>query len=452
MAICPDADRVLRENAELKQTIERQRQQLAEARDEQQVTAEILNVMTRSPSDLLAVLDAISEGAARLCDAPFAGIQQLEDGRLRIVASSGRLPTEPPRIPWRDAPGTGTLARRTTASGRALIDRRSIHTHDMARAVEVEFPDSQVSQQRFGYRTTLGVPLLHEGDAIGVITLMRFEVQPFTDRQIALVETFASAAALALINARLVDQLQQRTAELGRSLEIQETLSRSLEEKSRELEIASQHKSEFVASMSHELRTPLNAIIGYSEMLQEEAEDLGREALLPDLQNIHAAGQHLLGLINNILDLSKIEAGRMDLFPETFDVARLVTDVAAIVQPLVEKNGNALVIHCPDDVGSMRADQTKVRQTLFNLLSNAAKFTEGGTVTLRVDSTQHPAPAIVFAVSDTGIGMTDEQLSRLFVAFTQADNSTGQRYGGTGLGQGSTFTARLPRVVMDVAS
>ena len=144
--------------------------------------------------------------------------------------------------------------------------------------------------------------------------------------------------------------------------------------------------------MSHELRTPLNAVIGYSEMLQEEAEDLGETAFLPDLQRINAAGKHLLGLINDILDLSKIEAGRMDLFLETFDVARPGPDVASIVQPLVDKNGNTLVVTCPDDVGTMHADLTKVRQTLFNLLSNASKFTDHGTIELRV-ARRSPTPS-----------------------------------------------------------
>src|SRR5262249_30471037 len=152
----------------------------------------------------------------------------------------------------------------------------------------------------------------------------------------------------------------------------------------RALEDASRHKSQFLANMSHELRTPLNAIIGYSEMLQEEAEEIGEQAFIPDLQKVNAAGKHLLGLINDILDLSKIEAGRMDLFLETFEIRDLVRDVAAIVQPLVEKNGNALAVECPEDAGQMHADQTKVRQALFNLLSNAAKFTDHGTISLTV--------------------------------------------------------------------
>ena len=224
--------------------------------------------------------------------------------------------------------------------------------------------------------------------------------------------------------------------------------------------------------MSHELRTPLNAIIGYSEMLQEEAEDLGEDAFLPDLQKIGGAGKHLLGLINDILDLSRIEAGRMDLFLETFEIGRLVRDVEGIVQPLVEKNGNALVVSCPDDIGEMQADLTKVRQALFNLLSNAAKFTDHGTISLTV--ARESDDWLTFAVADTGIGMTEEQLGRLFEAFSQAEASTRGTYGGTGLGlaisrhfcrlmggdltvtsvygQGSTFTVRLPTAVVEPAA
>jgi signal transduction histidine kinase len=270
---------------------------------------------------------------------------------------------------------------------------------------------------------------------------LRYEIRPFSERQIALLETFADQAVIAIENARLFQEI---------------------EEKSRQLEIASQHKSQFLANMSHELRTPLNAIIGYSEMLQEEAEDLGEQTFIPDLQKVNAAGKHLLGLINDILDLSKIEAGRMDLFLETFEIGTLVRDVAAIVQPLVKRNSNRLVIVCPDDVGIMHADQTKVRQALFNLLSNAAKFTDHGTISLTVGRGE----VVSFAVTDTGIGMTEEQLGRLFEAFSQAEASTRSKYGGTGLGlaisrhfcrlmggdltvtsvygQGSIFTAWLP--------
>src|SRR5262249_28147490 len=181
---------------------------------------------------------------------------------------------------------------------------------------------------------------------------------------------------------------------------------------------AARHKSEFLANMSHELRTPLNAIIGYSEMLQEDAADLGAEQFTDDLKKINAAGKHLLELINAVLDLSKIEAGKMDLYLETFDVATLVRDIAAVIRPLAAKNGNHLEILCPDTTGAMRGDLTKVRQALFNLLSNACKFTDQGTVTLAVRREGREDQGwLRFSVSDSGIGMTPEQLARLFDAF-----------------------------------
>jgi PAS domain S-box-containing protein len=194
---------------------------------------------------------------------------------------------------------------------------------------------------------------------------------------------------------------------------------------------ASAAKSQFLASMSHELRTPLNAILGYSEMLQEDAVEAGVPALVPDLEKIHAAGRHLLTLINDILDLSKIEAGRMDLNPETFAVAPLVAGVATTVEPLVARNRNRLRVDVDATVGEILADATRLRQILLNLLSNAAKFTADGTITLTVRRT---AADLTFAVSDTGIGMTPEQLGRLFQAFSQAETTTAARYGGTGLG------------------
>ena len=235
-------------------------------------------------------------------------------------------------------------------------------------------------------------------------------------------------------------------------------------------EAASKAKSQFLANMSHELRTPLNAIIGYSEMLQEEADDLGTPEIKPDLQKIHGAGKHLLGLINDILDLSKIEAGKMTLYLETFEVQTLLNEVAATVQPMINKNGNQLTLEVAPEIGSMRADVTKVRQALFNLLSNASKFTDKGSITLRA---RRQGADLVFDVIDSGIGMTPEQVGRLFQAFAQADASTSKKYGGTGLGlalsrkfcqlmggdltvtseygKGSTFTATIPALVIEVA-
>lgn len=281
---------------------------------------------------------------------------------------------------------------------------------------------------------------------------------------------------------------EQLFAEEHRALGAAQQAKAEIEAKNEELrrakdqaEAANKSKSAFLANMSHELRTPLNAIIGYSEMLQEEAKDTGQQSFVPDLEKIHGAGKHLLGLINDVLDLSKVEAGRMTLYLEDFEVAKLVQEVAATVQPLITKNGNTLKVECAADLGTMHADVTKVRQTLFNLLSNASKFTERGAIRLEVGKTSnlevadspltHHASRITFQVSDTGIGMTPEQLNKLFQAFTQADTSTSRKYGGTGLGlaisrkfcqmmggditveselgKGSTFTVTLPAKVRE---
>lgn len=240
-------------------------------------------------------------------------------------------------------------------------------------------------------------------------------------------------------------------------------------------EAANRTKSSFLANVSHELRTPLNAIIGYSELLMEDAPDLEPEEFIPDLQKIHAAGEVLLGLINDILDLSKIEAGKMDLYLETFDVARLIEDVAGTVRPMLDKTSNTLSVVCREGLGLMHADLTKVRQSLFNLLSNAGKFTGEGTIALEVSrETVEGVDWLNFSVSDTGIGMTSEQMARLFQAFSQADDSTTRRFGGTGLGltitrhfcqmmqgdievksrygEGTTFTIHLPAHVSKIRS
>jgi signal transduction histidine kinase len=259
---------------------------------------------------------------------------------------------------------------------------------------------------------------------------------------------------LADMNLNLESTVAQRTSELAQAVKLAESANRT--------------KSAFLANMSHELRTPMNAIIGYSEMLAEEAEELGQEGFLPDLKKIQTAGKHLLELINDVLDLSKIESGKMTIYCENIEIATMVRDIESTMQPAMQKNGNTLTVEIPDDIGSMQSDLTKIRQTLFNILGNAAKFTQAGQIKLTVGAhTKRRRQFITFAISDTGIGMKPNQLERLFEPFTQADESTTRKYGGTGLGlaisrrfcrmlggdieaqskprKGSTFTVTLPR-------
>lgn len=268
----------------------------------------------------------------------------------------------------------------------------------------------------------------------------------------------------------MVERLRQTYQDLEHQITALEASESELLSAKQAAENANLAKSSFLANMSHELRTPLNAIIGYSEMLQEEAEDMGDETFVPDLIKIHGAGRHLLDLINDILDISKIEAGRMELYLEMFDIKAMLEDVATTINPLVEKNNNVLVVKYPETLGQMYADATKVRQNLFNLLSNACKFTHDGTVHLIVRPfTDLGREVVVFEVTDTGIGMTPHQVSKVFESFTQADVSTTRKYGGTGLGltitrsfcqmmggditlssiegEGSTFMITLPRFV-----
>src|SRR5215218_2245801 len=240
----------------------------------------------------------------------------------------------------------------------------------------------------------------------------------------------------------MAGRLQESYAGLERKVEER---TREVEEKSRQLEIASQHKSQFLASMSHELRTPLNAIIGLTEMMVTNAARFGTEKAAEPLRRVHRAGTHLLGLINQVLDLSKIEAGKLELNPESVNLARLIDEVVGTARQLAEQNKNRLVVEMQDKLGMLTADPMRLRQILLNLLSNACKFTKQGEVALRVRKVADGRDWIEIAVADTGIGMTPEQQAKLFEEFIQADSSTARQYGGTGLGL--AITRRLARMM-----
>ena len=323
-------------------------------------------------------------------------------------------------------------------------------THEPSQTADLrDLPSTVVNEVilRAGYRARLLVPLVRSGKVVGALVARRKAPGEFPADTVELLKTFAAQSVLAIQNARLFAEI---------------------EDKSRQLAEASQHKSQFLANMSHELRTPLNAIIGVSEMLREDAEALKQDT--EPLDRVLGAGRHLLALINDILDLSKIEAGRMELNLETFSLAPVIEDVAKTIEPMATKNGNHLAIDCPANLGTIHADQTRFRQSLLNLASNANKFTEKGTVTIAAHQAhENGCDWITLAVTDTGIGMTPEQMGKLFQEFSQASSATASKYGGTGLGlvisrrfcqmmggditvesepgRGSTFTIRLPRIV-----
>jgi signal transduction histidine kinase len=319
-----------------------------------------------------------------------------------------------------------------------MLEGRPIHIHDV-----LEDPGYTYAGMTIGnYRTILGVPMIREGVSIGVFSVGRTEVLPFTDKQIELVTTFADQGAIAIENVRLF-------TELG--------------DKSRQLEVASQHKSEFLANMSHELRTPLNAIIGYSEMLQEEARDMHQDAFIPDLEKINAAAKHQLSLINDILDLSKVEAGRMELELTDFDLPRAIDNALTLVRERATRRGITLGRAIDDRVGVIQGDERKAKQVLLNLLSNALKFTpEGGRIDVRAAMNEGLAE---ISVADTGVGIAPEDQEAVFEEFRQVGTAD-KKVEGTGLGlalsrkfielhggriwvqsqlgQGSTFTFTLP--------
>ena len=411
--------------------------ELRESLQQQTATANVLKIISHSTFDLKAVLNTLVESAARLCETEMAAIPRLTGSDLRHFASYGYTPDFQEFLERHPiVPGRGT------ATGRAALEGKTVHIPDVLADPEYTLTEGQ---KLAGYRTLLAVPLMREGGPVGVLVMARIAQRPFTPKQIELASTFADQAVIAIENVRLFDEIQ---------------------EKNRQLQQASEHKSQFVSSMSHELRTPLNAIIGLTEMMVSNVAHFGTEMAQEPLQRVNRAGTHLLGLINQVLDLSKIEAGKLELNSQTVQLAPLIEEVIGTARQLAEQNKNQLTAEAPDDFGSLTVDPMRLRQILFNLLSNACKFTKGGEVKLKVRRLVDGRDWIEVAVADSGIGMTLEQQAKVFQEFTQAHASTAQRFGGTGLGlaitrklarmmggdvtvasepgKGSVFTVRLP--------
>jgi signal transduction histidine kinase len=416
--------------------------ELRESLQQQTATAEVLKLISRSTFDLQAVFNTLLESAAELCAADHGWFVRRQGKYFSWLASYGHAPEVHARIRDYFNARQALPVDRGSIVGRTMLEAKTVHVSDVLLDKEYALSDLQ----KIGsYRAALGVPLLREGNVVGAIFLARTVPQPFTDKQIELIETFADQAVIAIENVRLFDEIQ---------------------EKNRQLELASQNKSQFVSSMSHELRTPLNAIIGLTEMMVSNAARFGVEKALEPLKRVNAAGTHLLGLINQVLDLSKIEAGKLELNPESVSLSPLIDEVIGTAGQLAEKNKNRLVVEAEQSLGVITVDPMRLRQILLNLLSNACKFTKQGEVKLRARRVANGGDWIELAVCDTGIGMTPEQQAKLFAEFTQADSLTARHFGGTGLGlaitrklarmmggdvtvtseagKGSVFTVRLP--------
>ena len=405
-----------------------------DALERQTATAEILRVISGSPADIQPVLRAVAESAAQLCEASNVHIRLADGEFLHAAMHIGSIPLPP---------GPVRISRKAVA-GRAFLESRTIHLHDvMDPAVRADYPEARFLEHGEEFRTLLVVPMVRDDVAIGTISVRRTQMRPFSEQHVKMLQTFADQAVIAIENVRLFNEITDKSAQL---------------------EIANKHKSEFLANMSHELRTPLNAIIGFSEALSDRMFGEVNEKQGEYLKDIHESGRHLLSLINDILDLSKIEAGRMELELSSFHLPSALSNAITLIRERAQRHSIALGLEVDESLGEFRGDERKFKQIMLNLLSNAVKFTpDGGKVDV---SAKRANGAIEVAVRDTGIGIAPEDQAVVFEEFRQVGRDRQRKAEGTGLGlaltrrfvelhggeirldstpgQGSTFSFTLP--------
>jgi signal transduction histidine kinase/CheY-like chemotaxis protein/HAMP domain-containing protein len=431
------ADQLQASYADLEKKVELRTRELAQSVEELRALGEVSQAVN-STLNLETVLNTIVAKATQLSGTEAGAIYVHDDAKNEFVLRATYGMSEA---------FVAELARQGVGFGESTVAQAAMQ-HAPVQVADLKEAKPTGLQEiilRAGYRALLVMPLLSRDKVMGALVVRRKAPGSFPAPVVDLLQTFAAQSVLAIQNARLFHEI---------------------EEKGRQLELTSQHKSQFVASMSHELRTPLNAIIGLTEMMVNNASRFGTEKAAEPLRRVNRAGTHLLGLINQVLDLSKIEAGKLELSPETVNLAPILEEVVSTTRQLAEQNKNRLVLEAQDNLGQLTVDPMRLRQILLNLLSNACKFTKQGEVKLRVKKVVGDGNWIEIAVADTGIGMTPEQQAKLFEEFTQADSSTARQYGGTGLGlaitrklvrmiggevtvtsepgKGSVFTVRLP--------